>query len=124
MARADELDPFGSLWDWVAYDLRRYRTDHDLSQAEVARRLDVNRQAVHNYESGIRMLDVEQARKLDRLWGTGGTSSAWSRTPAAATTATGSGSSPGTNNGLARFGPTRHSSYPVFSRRRSTRGLC
>ena len=72
MARADELDPLGSLTDWVAYDLRRYRTDQGLSQAAVGRRLDLNRQAVHNYESGIRMLDIEHARKLDRLWRTAG----------------------------------------------------
>lgn len=68
MARADELDPLGSLADWLAFDPRRYRTDRGLSQAAVGRRLDVNRQAVHDYESGIRMLDIEHARKLDRLW--------------------------------------------------------
>ncbi|MGI5224229.1 helix-turn-helix domain-containing protein [Actinoallomurus sp. CA-142502] len=72
MALADELDPLGSLHDWVAFDLRRYRLAHGMSQADVGRILNVRRSAVHNYESGLRPLDIEHARKLDSAWDTCG----------------------------------------------------
>lgn len=72
MARADELDPLGSIQDWIAFDLRRFRHERGLSQQAVARILDVQRSAVHNYESAFRPLDIDHARKLDREWSTGG----------------------------------------------------
>jgi len=72
MALADELEPLRSLHDWVAFDLRRYRLEHGMSQADVGSILNVRRSAVHNYESGLRPLDIDHARKLDRAWKAGG----------------------------------------------------
>ena len=72
MTRADELDPLESLWAWLAVELRGRREEHGQSQTQIGKHLGYGRAAVHNYESGIRNLDIDDAKKLDAWWSTGG----------------------------------------------------
>jgi DNA-binding XRE family transcriptional regulator len=76
MGVAESLDPQSSLWAWVAFDLRRYRLMHGLSQPQVGKLIGAARQTVCNYEAGVRRIDDRQAAILDKEWDTGGTSCA------------------------------------------------
>jgi len=72
MPRADHLDPDNNLWHWVAVDLRVWRLERNLSQAEVARICGVDKTAVSNWESGGAKLPQRHAETLDRVWNTRG----------------------------------------------------
>ena len=50
-------------------NLKKIRTARGMSQAEVARSLNISRQAYYNYETGKREADYETLLKLGELFG-------------------------------------------------------
>jgi DNA-binding XRE family transcriptional regulator len=72
MARADRLDPDHNLWHWIAVDLRVWRLERNLSQADVAEICKVDNSTVSNWESGGAKLPQERAEILDAVWRTRG----------------------------------------------------
>ena len=50
-------------------NLKKIRTARGMSQAEVARALNISRQAYYNYETGKREADYETLLKLGELFG-------------------------------------------------------
>ncbi|QFG24759.1 helix-turn-helix transcriptional regulator [Actinomadura sp. WMMB 499] len=72
MARADHLDPDSSHWHWLAVDLRVWRLERNLSQAELGALLGVDISTVSNWESGSAKLPKGRAEALDRIWKTRG----------------------------------------------------
>ena|SRR5437868_3903690 len=72
MTAANELDPDNSHWHWLAYDLRVWRLERNLTQAEVGKILCVQKAQVSNWESGRENLPVRHAETLDATWRTGG----------------------------------------------------
>ncbi|TMQ80704.1 helix-turn-helix transcriptional regulator [Actinomadura soli] len=72
MTRADRLDPDHNRWHWVAVDLRVWREERNLSQADVARICGVDNSTVSNWESGTAKLPQRRAETLDRVWRTRG----------------------------------------------------
>lgn len=43
----------------LAANLRRLRTDHDYTQAQISNKLNISRQAYSNYETGKRIPDLD-----------------------------------------------------------------
>ena len=43
----------------LAVNLRRLRTDHDYTQAQISDKLNISRQAYSNYETGKRIPDLD-----------------------------------------------------------------
>ncbi|WP_019631381.1 helix-turn-helix domain-containing protein [Actinomadura atramentaria] len=72
MTLADEIDPDNSLWDWLAFEVRRWRTVHGISQSLLARRAKTHRQTVNNVESGQRPPTEELCDAMDELYGSQG----------------------------------------------------
>jgi DNA-binding XRE family transcriptional regulator len=74
MAARELLDPDSSLWDWIAYDLRRYRIKHEMSGTQLGKVMDCTRHTVSNLEAGRPgfRLNEKQAKAIDALWDTGG----------------------------------------------------
>jgi transcriptional regulator with XRE-family HTH domain len=72
MTAAENLDPDGSLWNTLAYQLRFERQKRGLSQAQVAEIMGVNKYGVSNAEAGRNKLTKYQADQIDRVWNTGG----------------------------------------------------
>ena len=72
MAKADQLDPDNNPWHWLAVDLRTWRIERNLSQAQLAEILEVDNSTVSNYESGTSKLPENKADILDRIWRTRG----------------------------------------------------
>lgn len=72
VGKADMINPYESLWHWVAYDLRRFRKAHGQRQVDVASHIGVSLQSLCNYEANDRKLQPDQAEKLDDLWETCG----------------------------------------------------
>lgn len=72
MVRADDLDPDNIPWHWVAVNLRVWRLERNLSQADVARICGIDKTAVSNWESGGAKLPQKHAETLDRVWKTRG----------------------------------------------------
>jgi hypothetical protein len=72
MSAAESLDPTASLWNWLAHDLRFYRTKHKMTLEEVGRKLNRSLGWVSNVENGRRRLGFPEAEKLDKMWATGG----------------------------------------------------
>jgi transcriptional regulator with XRE-family HTH domain len=72
MVDKNAINPYASLWDWLAYDLRLYRTRRGMTLAELGKILGVRKQTVNGYESGISKISEEQAEILDQIWDTGG----------------------------------------------------
>ncbi|TDC36452.1 XRE family transcriptional regulator [Actinomadura sp. KC345] len=70
MARADNLDPDHNPWHWLAVDLRIWRIERNLSQAEVGRMCGVDNSRVANWESASAKLPQMHAETLDRVWKT------------------------------------------------------
>lgn len=66
------INPYDSLWDWMAYDLRHYRIRNGMTLAQVGDLLHVRKQTVNGYENGISKINSEQAELLDKIWDTGG----------------------------------------------------
>ncbi|MFI0370427.1 helix-turn-helix transcriptional regulator [Actinomadura sp. 1N219] len=72
MSRLDRLDPDHNVWHWLAVDLRVWRLERNLSQADVARICEVDNSTVSNWESGTAKLPQRRAETLDRVWKTRG----------------------------------------------------
>ncbi|MGW2306494.1 helix-turn-helix domain-containing protein [Actinomadura luteofluorescens] len=72
MPKADKLDPDNNPWHWLASDLRIWRLERNLSQAQLADVLRVDDSTVSNYESGTTNLSKEKAEILDQIWRTRG----------------------------------------------------
>lgn len=72
MAVADGINPEASLWDWLAFDLRRFRQARHLSVTQVGRIMQTARTTVSNFESGRRRPNVDHMKRLDVAWDTGG----------------------------------------------------
>ncbi|NKZ02943.1 helix-turn-helix domain-containing protein [Actinomadura latina] len=72
MAKADRLDPDNNPWHWLAADLRIWRLERNLSQAQLAEILGVDTSTVSNYESGTSKIPERKADILDQLWRTRG----------------------------------------------------
>jgi DNA-binding XRE family transcriptional regulator len=70
MTLRESLDPDSSMWHWIAYDLHFWRTEHDLSCAQLGQHLNCARQTVSNIESGRAdwKLSADQAKTLDNMW--------------------------------------------------------
>jgi hypothetical protein len=68
MAKADKLDPDHNPWHWLASDLRIWRLERNLSQAQLGEILDVDDSTISNYESATSKLPMEKAEILDLLW--------------------------------------------------------
>lgn len=66
------LDPNASLWNWLAHDLRFYRTKHGLSLTQLGRIIGRSRGSVSACEHGRRRISDREATILDELWETGG----------------------------------------------------
>jgi transcriptional regulator with XRE-family HTH domain len=72
MGAAESIDPNASLWDWLTYDLRRYRVKHGQTLEQIGRIINRSKGWVSNVENGRRRLGDVEAKMLDRLWDTGG----------------------------------------------------
>lgn len=70
--RVDSLDPDNNPWHWLAVDLRIWRIERNLSQAQLAEILGVDNSTVSNYESGGAKIPQERAEILDGIWRTQG----------------------------------------------------
>lgn len=72
MRKADRLDPDNNPWHWLAVDLRIWRIERNMSQAQLAEILGVDDSTVSNYESGTSKVPERKAEILDQLWCTRG----------------------------------------------------
>ncbi|WUI00167.1 helix-turn-helix transcriptional regulator [Spirillospora sp. NBC_00431] len=72
MSRQDRLDPDHNPWHWLAVDLRVWRLERNLSQADVAQICGVDNSTVSNWESGTAKLPQRRAEILDQVWKTRG----------------------------------------------------
>ncbi|XVQ08710.1 Scr1 family TA system antitoxin-like transcriptional regulator [Spirillospora sp. CA-255316] len=72
MSAADDLDPYASLYAWLAHDLRFYRQKHGLTGTQMGKVIGCVRSHVANLEAGRARIDMTQAKALDELWDTGG----------------------------------------------------
>jgi transcriptional regulator with XRE-family HTH domain len=72
MARVDRLDPDHNLWHWLSVDLRVWREERNLSQADVAQICGVDNSTVSNWESGSAKIPQKHTETLDRVWRTRG----------------------------------------------------
>ncbi|MGK5552903.1 helix-turn-helix domain-containing protein [Actinomadura kijaniata] len=70
MSARDSLDPSESLWDLIAVQLRRHREERNVSGAELARILDLDRSSVSRLESGGMKLQPRHSKIVDREWST------------------------------------------------------
>jgi DNA-binding transcriptional regulator YiaG len=48
--------------------IKRFRTDHAVHQAELAKALGISRQTLSNYERGLHSIPEDKALKMLRLW--------------------------------------------------------
>ncbi|GAB3652594.1 helix-turn-helix transcriptional regulator [Actinocorallia lasiicapitis] len=67
----DPLDPYLSMWHWLAFQLRYLRELNGLSLTQVGQLIGCQRSTVSNQESGKRRIDMDQAAKLDLTYKTG-----------------------------------------------------
>ncbi|MBW8485775.1 helix-turn-helix domain-containing protein [Actinomadura parmotrematis] len=72
MPTAETLDPDHSRWHWLAVDLRVWRLERNLSQADVARILKIDTSTVSNYESARAKIPKHHTETLDERWRTRG----------------------------------------------------
>ncbi|MCO6003658.1 helix-turn-helix transcriptional regulator [Actinoallomurus purpureus] len=72
MVDKNAINPYDSLWDWMAFDLRLYRTRRSMTLPELGEILGVRKQTINGYESGISKINDGQAAQLDEIWDTGG----------------------------------------------------
>lgn len=66
----DPLDPKISLWHFLAYALRFEREKHGLSLAQCGKIINAARSTVSNIEAGRLKIHEDQARALDKHYGT------------------------------------------------------
>lgn len=67
----EPLDPKHSLWHFLAWQLRYEREKHDLSLAQWGKIVNLARSSVCNIEAGRQKIHEDQAKLLDRRFGTG-----------------------------------------------------
>ncbi|GAA4233885.1 helix-turn-helix transcriptional regulator [Actinomadura meridiana] len=72
MTRVDNLDPDNNSWHWLAADLRVWRLERNLSQADIGRICGVDNSRVANWESAGAKMPQKHAETLDRVWKTRG----------------------------------------------------
>ncbi|MEU6748384.1 helix-turn-helix transcriptional regulator [Spirillospora sp. NPDC046719] len=72
MTVRETIDPNSSLWAWLAIDLWFYRTQRNLSLAQVARIVKATRGTVSNWEAGRYRPNDDHMALLDEAWNTGG----------------------------------------------------
>jgi transcriptional regulator with XRE-family HTH domain len=72
MSVRETIDPDSSLWAWLAFDLWFYRTQRQLSLAQVALIVKVTRGTVSNWEAGRLRPGDAYMKRLDQAWDTGG----------------------------------------------------
>jgi transcriptional regulator with XRE-family HTH domain len=65
-------DPKSSMWAWIAYNLRVFRTQRGQSGDAIGKILNCSKATVSRLESGETKLEETQAATLDRAWNTGG----------------------------------------------------
>ena len=65
-------DPMGSMWAWMAHDLRFYRKRARLSGEDFGRIMGVVRSTVSRMESGEYKISDDHAEALDKYFDTGG----------------------------------------------------
>lgn len=70
MAHADDIDPYASLAEWLASDVRKYRVRAGMEQQDLAKHLRVSFQHMNNLEANRRKFTREHAKTLDRVFGT------------------------------------------------------
>lgn len=64
-------DPMTSMWAWLAYDVRFYRTRAKMSGTKLGQLLGCDRSTISRIESGTLKIDEKQAEVLDRVFATG-----------------------------------------------------
>ncbi|MCP2336030.1 helix-turn-helix domain-containing protein [Actinomadura rupiterrae] len=60
------------MYDWAAYDLLQFRTVRGASTREVAEIIGKHRSLISKIEAGESKLQLEDAKKIDKSWQTGG----------------------------------------------------
>lgn len=65
-------DPLSSMWDWIAHDVRFYRTRANLTGENFGKIMNVVRATVSKIESGAYKISDNQAAALDTHFNTGG----------------------------------------------------
>lgn len=65
-------DPMISMWTWLAYDVRLYRTRAKMSGTRLGELLGCDRSTISRIESAALKIDDRQAKILDRIFDTGG----------------------------------------------------
>ncbi|MEV5705776.1 helix-turn-helix transcriptional regulator [Actinoallomurus sp. NPDC052274] len=71
MSQADDLDPFRSVREWMACELRERRKVAGMTQLELAQFLRVTKPQIQHLEAGRRAFHKDHAEALDELWPTG-----------------------------------------------------
>jgi transcriptional regulator with XRE-family HTH domain len=72
MSVRETIDPDSSLWAWLAFDLWLYRTQRELSLAQVGQVMHVTRGTVSNWEAARGRPSDRHLKLLDEAWNTGG----------------------------------------------------
>src|SRR4051812_39652902 len=72
MRLRESPNPMGSMWAWLAHDLRFDRMRHGLSGEGLGRLIGVVRSTVSRMEAAELKIDEQQAATLDKEWNTGG----------------------------------------------------
>ncbi|RFU41385.1 XRE family transcriptional regulator [Actinomadura logoneensis] len=72
MSVRETIDPKSSMWGWLAFDLWFWRTQRELSLAQVGLIAKVTRGSVCNWEAGRARPTEEHMQRLDAAWCTGG----------------------------------------------------
>lgn len=72
MSMRPSPDPMGSMWAWIAFDVRFYRLRARMSGEELGRVMGCDRSAVSKIETGAAKITEQQAKDLDKYFNTGG----------------------------------------------------
>ncbi|MCP2335968.1 Scr1 family TA system antitoxin-like transcriptional regulator [Actinomadura rupiterrae] len=72
MSVRESIDPKSSMWGWLAFDLWFWRTQRELSLAQVGLIAKVTRGSVCNWEAARARPTKEHMQRLDAAWKTGG----------------------------------------------------
>lgn len=72
MGAANNLDPYSSLWAWLAHDLRFYRLRAGLSLPAMGEVIGRSPSSLSNCEAGRRRITAKEAKRLDDHFDTGG----------------------------------------------------
>lgn len=72
MPGVESLDPQASLWDFLAYELRKHRLQQGASLEAAGRLVNISASAFSNFEAGRRHPDLKRLARLDEVWETDG----------------------------------------------------